>query len=58
MVQSTDVDLSTPPSSGGLVVPLNERARQDSIAGVDLSDETIAGLFPDASVDAVSDCRL
>jgi hypothetical protein len=55
-IWATDVDPSTPPSSGGLVVPLNEQARQDSIAGVDLSDEAIAGLFPDASVDAVADC--
>ena len=55
-VWATDVDPSTTPSSGGLLVPLNEQARQDSIAGVDLSDEAIAGLFPNASVDAVSDC--
>jgi hypothetical protein len=55
-VWATDVDPSTEPSSGGLIVPLNDQARQDSEVGVDLNDETIAGLFPDASVDTVSDC--
>jgi hypothetical protein len=54
-VWATDVDPSAAPS-GGLLVPLNDQARQDSDSGVDLSDEAIAGLFPDASVEAVSDC--
>lgn len=55
-IWATDVDPSSEPSSGGLLVPLNDQARQDSEAGVDLTDETIAGLFPDASVDVVADC--
>jgi hypothetical protein len=55
-IWATDVDPSTEPSSGGLIVPLNDQARQDSDTGVDLTDEAIAGLFPDASVGAVGDC--
>lgn len=55
-IWATDVDPSTEPSSGGLLVPLNDQAHQDSDAVVDLPDETIAGLFPDASVDVVADC--
>jgi hypothetical protein len=54
-IWATDVDPSMEPSSG-LLVPLNDQARQDSDSGVDLTDETIAGLFPDASVDAVANC--
>jgi hypothetical protein len=55
-VWATDVDPSTTPGGAAIIVPLNDQARQDSTAGVDLSDEVIAGLFPDASVDAVTDC--
>jgi len=55
-VWATDVDPSTTPSSGGLIVPLNAQARQDSDTGVDLPASAIANLFPDASEAAVSGC--
>jgi hypothetical protein len=57
-VWATDADPSTTPSSGGLVAPLNEQARQASDAGADLSEDSVAGLFPDASVDDVSSCSM
>jgi hypothetical protein len=53
---ATDVDPSTSPSSGGLIVPLNDQARQDSQLGVDLSDATIANLFPGAPPGNLSLC--
>jgi hypothetical protein len=55
-VWATDVDPSIKPSSGGLLVPMNDQARQDSDSGVDLTRTQVAGLFPDASVESVSAC--
>ena len=43
---ATDVDPSTKPSSGGLIVPINDKARSESDVGVGLSQAQITNLFP------------
>jgi hypothetical protein len=49
-VWATDVDPSTTPGSGGLIVPLNDQARKDSKIGANLSDTAVSNLFPGASL--------
>jgi hypothetical protein len=43
---ATDVDPSTKPSSGGLIVPINDKARSESNIGAGLSQDQITNLFP------------
>ena len=43
---ATDVDPSTKPSSGGLIVPVNDKARSESNVGAGLSQAQITNLFP------------
>jgi hypothetical protein len=56
-VWATDVDPSSTPKSGGLIVPLNDKARGDAAVGKSLSAEAIANLFPEASAEALSACK-
>jgi hypothetical protein len=55
-IWATDVDPSTSPTTGGLVFPLNAKARTDADVGADVSETAVSNMFPAASVGAVSGC--